>query len=105
MPEPIPLQPRRDTAAADATSLEWLGRLNPQPIPAAPPGRPPDTTPPPAPDPTDAQEAAALTAALTDAGMTATPEDNAAVQALVGLDPATVAAVTRWLRTKAPSGR
>jgi len=34
MPEPIPRPPRRDDTAADARSLEQLGRLDPQPIPA-----------------------------------------------------------------------
>lgn len=79
-----------------------MGRLDPQPIPATLPSQPPvgEPAPTPPPDPTDEQEAAALTAALTEAGTTATPEDRAAVQALTRLDPATVAAVTRWLRTK-----
>ncbi|MCX4816790.1 hypothetical protein OG601_47580 [Streptomyces sp. NBC_01239] len=31
---PVELQPRRDDTAADAGSLERLGRLDPQPIPA-----------------------------------------------------------------------
>ena len=35
MPEPpVARQPRRDTTAADAGSLERLGRIDPQPIPA-----------------------------------------------------------------------
>lgn len=34
MPEAIPRLPRRDDTAADAGSLERLGRLEPQPIPA-----------------------------------------------------------------------
>lgn len=35
MPEPpIVRQPRRDTTAADATSLERMGRLDEQPVPA-----------------------------------------------------------------------
>lgn len=35
MPEPLaPLQPRRDTTAADAGSLERMGRLPEQPVPA-----------------------------------------------------------------------
>lgn len=33
MPEPIPLQPRQDPGAADAGSLEAMGRIEPQPIP------------------------------------------------------------------------
>lgn len=32
--EPAPRQPRRDTTAADAGSLERAGRLDPQPVPA-----------------------------------------------------------------------
>ncbi|MFL6096084.1 hypothetical protein [Streptomyces canus] len=34
MPEAVPRQPRRDDTAADAGSLERLGRIDPQPIPA-----------------------------------------------------------------------
>jgi hypothetical protein len=34
MPEAVPRRPRRDDAAADAGSLERLGRIDPQPIPA-----------------------------------------------------------------------
>ncbi|WP_193777776.1 hypothetical protein [Streptomyces sp. E5N298] len=33
MPDPIPLQPRQDDGAADARSLEQMGRIEPQPIP------------------------------------------------------------------------
>jgi hypothetical protein len=51
-------------------------------------------------DPADEQEEAALTEALAEAGVTATAEDQAAVQALAKLDAATVQAVTRWMRTK-----
>lgn len=36
MPDPIPREPRRDTTAADARSLEQMGRLDPQPVPAPP---------------------------------------------------------------------
>jgi hypothetical protein len=105
MPEAIERLPRTDDSAADARSLEELGRLDPQSIPASLPGQPPvgDPAPPPPLDLADEQEAAALNAALADAGMAATPEDRAAVQALTRLDPDTVAAVTRWLRTK-PKG-
>lgn len=31
---PVARQPRRDTTAADAGSLERMGRLDPQPVPA-----------------------------------------------------------------------
>ena len=35
MPEPPTVRaPRRDTTAADTRSLEQMGRINPQPIPA-----------------------------------------------------------------------
>ena len=34
MPEPIPRSPRRDDTAADTRSLEQLGRIDPQPVPA-----------------------------------------------------------------------
>lgn len=34
MPEPVARPPRRDTTAADAVSLERMGRLDEQPTPA-----------------------------------------------------------------------
>jgi hypothetical protein len=34
MPAPIPIQPRRDDAAADMRSLVQLGRADEQPVPA-----------------------------------------------------------------------
>jgi len=34
VPEPIPRSPRRDDTAADTRSLEQLGRIDPQPVPA-----------------------------------------------------------------------
>ncbi len=103
MPEPIPVAPRLDPAAADSRSLEKLGRLEPQPIPTAPTAPAPDPPPPetPAPtDPADEQEAAELETALKDAGVTATAQDRAAVQALAKLDAATVQTVKQWLKTK-----
>ncbi|MDX2837966.1 hypothetical protein PV377_02930 [Streptomyces ipomoeae] len=54
-------------------------------------------------DPVDEEEAAALTEALAVAGVTATAEDEAAIEALTKLDPVTVAAVTRWMKTKQKS--
>lgn len=33
MPEAIPRAPRRDDTAADARSLEQMGRIDPQPVP------------------------------------------------------------------------
>jgi type II secretory pathway component PulM len=92
MPEAIPVSPRRDDTAADMRSLEQLGRIGPQSVPALSADA--------APAPDDAAEEAALADALTDAGVTATTEDRAAVQALAKLDPATVEAVTRWLKAK-----
>lgn len=94
MSEPIPVQPRFDASVGDSKTLEEMGRIDPQPVPAAQPdagGRP---------DPADESEKAALTEALGDAGVTATAVDHAAVQALTKLDAATVEAVTRWLKTK-----
>lgn len=102
MPEPIPVAPRHDPAAADSRSLEKLGRLEPQPIPAGPAAPAPLPDPPPGdtPDPVDEREAAELEAALVDAGVTATAADRAAVQALSKLDAATVQTVKQWLNTK-----
>lgn len=94
MSEPIATQPHLDPSIGDVHTLEQMGRIDPQPVPAPRPelgGGP---------DPVDVAEEAALTAALDDAGVTATAEDHAAVQALAKLDPATVEAVTRWLKTK-----
>jgi hypothetical protein len=90
-------------------SLVTLGRADPQPLPAPTPAAPPvedpvPQKPPPRPDPTDEQEALALHAALADAGVAATADDQAAVQALARLDADTVAAVARWLRTKPGKG-
>lgn len=104
MPEVIPRQPRLDASVGDARTLEQMGRIESQPVPA------PRPEPGPRPDPADEAEKAALTAALSDAGVAATDDDRAAVQALARLDPATVEAVTRWLKTKkdkpeAPGGK
>jgi hypothetical protein len=89
-----PQEPVLDATAADAVTLERMGRLPPQPVPSARPDVPSRPTP------ADEAEEAALTAALADAGVTATAADEAAVQALTQLDAATVEAVTRWLKTK-----
>ncbi|MFI6032938.1 hypothetical protein ACIBBD_01910 [Streptomyces sp. NPDC051315] len=95
MPDPRPVEPRRQEGAADIDSLVALGRATPPPIP-----RPrPDPGPPTA-DPVDEREAAALTAALAGAGIEAGPADTAAVRALASLDPATVATVEKWLKAK-----
>jgi hypothetical protein len=103
MTEPRPVAQRTDSGAADMQSLIQLGYASPQPTPEPPPGTlEPAPAPELPPDPVDEQEKAAIQAALTEAGVAATPEDQAAVQALARLDPATVDAVTRWLRTKKP---
>lgn len=98
--QPIPAVPRRDDTAADMGALVALGRVDPQSIPTPVPTTPPVEGP--VPDSGDEQEAATLSAALVEAGVIATAEDQAAVQALTKLDPATVAAVTRWMKTKKP---
>ena len=95
MSEAVPRAPRRDDTAADARSLEHMGRLDPQSAPAS-------LDLPPAPSPDDAAEEVALAEALTDAGVTATAEDHVAIEALAKLDATTVEAVTRWLTAKKP---
>lgn len=97
MPAPIPAAQRLDNTAADSRSLEKMGQIDPQPVPAPLEPPPPDRPPP---DTTDQQEAAALTAALAEAGIDAADSDKAAVQALARLDAATVETVTNWLKTK-----
>jgi len=95
MPEAVPRQPRRDDTAADAGSLERLGRIDPQPVPAPTPSEAP-----PPPDPADEQEAANLATALASAGIDTTDSDKAAVRTLASLDAATVETVTKWLKAK-----
>lgn len=95
MPDPRPVEPRRQQGGADSASLIALGLEEPHPTPQEPPA----PAPPPA-SPVDEQEVAALTAALAEAGIEPGAGDTAAVQALAGLDPATVATVERWLKTK-----
>lgn len=94
MADAIPVLPRLDASIGDAHTLEQMGRIDPQPVPSPRPEQAPST------DPVDEAEKAALTAALSDAGVTATDDDRAAVQALAKLDAGTVEAVTRWLKTK-----
>jgi hypothetical protein len=94
MPDVIPVQSRFDASVGDSGTLEQMGRIGLQPVPS------PRPEPGSRPDPADEAEKAALTAALGEAGVTATAGDHAAVQALAVLDPATVEAVTRWLKTK-----
>lgn len=88
---PIARQPRRDDTAADAGSLERMGRIDEQPTPAV---TAPSTPEPPVAAPAELEEA------LTDAGVTATAADHAAMQALGKLDAATLNTVTRWVQTK-----
>ena len=95
MPEAVPRQPRRDNTAADGASLARMGWLGEQPVPALAEPTPPDTS-----DQADMEE---LTDALTAAGIPATAEDRAAIQALASLDDATQAAVQRWLGTAQPT--
>ncbi|GAP46853.1 hypothetical protein [Streptomyces azureus] len=90
MSDPIPLQPRRDDTAADMRSLVQLGEAEPQPVPASAPA--------PTPDPVDEKEAALLSAALMEAGVETAADDQAAARAVASLDPATVAAVQRWIK-------
>jgi hypothetical protein len=92
MPDPIPLQPRRDDTAADMRSLVQMGEAEPQPIPAAAP------EPAPTPNPVDEQEVALLSAALIEAGVETAADDQAAARAIASLDPATVAAIQRWIK-------
>jgi hypothetical protein len=96
--DPIPLRPRRDDTAADMRSLVQLGEVEPQPIPAPAPAPEPAPVPEPVPDPVDEQEAAGLFSALTEAGIEPAANDQAAARAVASLDPATVAAVQRWIK-------
>ena len=97
MPEAVPRQPRRDDTAADAGSLERMGRIDEQPIPAALAEL---AAEPLAEDPAAEQDTAELQEALAGVGVTATAADHAAMQALGQLDAATLETVTRWVQTK-----
>jgi hypothetical protein len=70
-------------------SLTRLGYAEPQPVPQPPPGMLEAVEP----------DGSVLADALTEAGVTATAENHAAVQALAKLDAATLATVTGWLKT------
>lgn len=96
MPEAVPRQPRRDDTAADTGSLARMGRIEEQPIPAAPA----ELAAEPSADPAGEQDTAELQEALAGAGVTATAADHAAMQALGQLDAATLETVTRWVQTK-----
>jgi hypothetical protein len=97
MPEAVPRQPRRDDTAADAGSLERMGRIEEQPIPAALAEL---AVEPSAEEPAAEQDTAELQEALAGVGVTATAADHAAMQALGQLDAATLETVTRWVQTK-----
>ena len=97
MPEAVSRQPRRDDTAADAGSLERMGRIDEQPIPAALAelAAGPSTE-----EPAGEQDTVELQEALAGVGVTATAADHAAMQALGQLDAATLETVTRWVQTK-----
>lgn len=102
MPAPDPPRPLPDRplpGAADVDSLVTLGRATPPPRPA-PRTEPPTPKPPPSPPVPDAADEATLNAALTAAGISVEAEDAAAVEALAGLDSATVDVVARWIKAK-----
>jgi hypothetical protein len=73
-------------------TLVQLGEAEPQPVPA------PTPEPQPVPDPGDEQEAVTLFSALAEAGLETSADDQAAARAIASLDPATVAAVQRWIK-------
>lgn len=98
MPELIPRQPRLDATAADARSLERMGRIEPQPTPAAAAVEPAEEPTVEEQAPVGGQDTAGLKEALAGAGVTATAADHAAMQALGKLDAATLEAVTRWVQ-------
>jgi hypothetical protein len=77
-------------------SLVQLGEVEAQPVPA--PAPEPVPVPQPVPDPVDEQEAVTLFSALTEAGVETAANDQAAARAIASLDPATVAAVQRWIK-------
>lgn len=104
MPDAPERPPRRDDTAADAGSLEQMGRIEPQPIPQAPPEpAPPEPPRDPAPDPIDEAKMLQLSAALTEAGITPAAEDQDAVRQLAKLDAQTVAVVQGWLKRGKPT--
>lgn len=91
-PAPLPAPPRRQPLMADVETLVDMGVLEeqPQPPPEEPPGPPPE----------EQANALALDAALAEAGVTKTSADTQAVTALAKLDPATVQAITTWVKHK-----
>lgn len=93
-----PAVPRVDEAAADMGTLEQMGVVEAQPKPEPPPG--------PVPPVEETENTALLDAALTDAGVTKSPADQAAVATLARLDPATVQTIAAWVKHgKKPDGK
>jgi hypothetical protein len=92
LPAERPVQRRIDASAADMGTLVDMGVLEEQTQP------PPDE--PPGPPPEEQANALALDAALAEVGVTKTMADDQAVTALAKLDPATVQAITTWVKHK-----
>jgi hypothetical protein len=91
-PVPRPAPPRRQPLMADVETLVDMGVLEEQPQP------PPDV--PPEPPVEEQANMLALDAALAEAGVSKSTADTQAVTELAKLDPATVAAVTAWVKQK-----
>ncbi|MFG2747996.1 hypothetical protein [Streptomyces xanthophaeus] len=91
-PAPRPAAPRRQQPLADAETLVDMGVLEEQPQP------PPDV--PPEPPVEEQANAVALDEALAEAGVTKNAEDSAALAELAKLDPATIEAITAWVKHK-----
>lgn len=106
MREPRRVSPRLRPAGADTGTLAALGRaeLPPEPSPD-PPARPGRGGP--RPDEARVERAGRLADALTEAGVPVDADDAAAVDALSGLDEATLATITEWIRhdRRTPPGR
>lgn len=94
VPPNRPAVRRVDESAADMATLEQMGVVEPRPKPL-----PPD---PPGPSPTEQANEQALEAALLEAGVAKAGRDEQVIDVLAKLDPADVAALTRWLKTKKP---
>lgn len=89
--------PRLDLTAADTGTLVALGRAEAVPDPSpAPPARPGRGGP--KPDRDRVERAGRLAGALVEAGVPVDADDTAAVDALSGLDEATLATITEWIR-------
>lgn len=97
MAAPRRASPRVDATGADVGSLAAMGRVPAPGVPSPDPPARPDRGGP-QPDPGRVQRAGALADALADAGLTQDADDIAAVEALAGLDEATVVTVAGWIR-------